>query len=247
MQYSEKQIQGLLKGVYSGKYTNRELPEDLYYAIADHLKKGLYDGYGMTLSTATGRDLQLLGELRENIYMFSGAKTYQEVVTMRDLLTDTDSFRDFEKRALDIYGEYNRTWLATEYDTAIGQGQCAVKWEGFVRDKDVLPNLRYSTAGGDVCEICAPLDGMVAPVDSEIWDKVAPLNHWHCMCLLEATEDDVSERDISSVVEKMDDNFIMNPGTDGYIFKEDHPYFEVAKADSGFAADNFGLPIPDKD
>lgn len=246
MKYSAKQIEDLLSGVYDGTYNNRALPEDLYFAIADHLKSGAYTGFGATLEGVADRDLELLTDLRENIYMFSGAKTYQEVVAFQSMISESTSYKDFKDRVMSVYDQYNKTWLQTEYDTAIGQAQCAVKWAGFVREKDDLPNLRYS-AIGDACIICKPLDGMIAPVEHAVWRRVAPLNHFGCLCLLEATRDAAEVRNIDGVVDKMSDVFVMNPGIDRYIFKEDHPYFSVPKDDQKFASENFGLPIPNKD
>jgi hypothetical protein len=44
------------------------------------------------------------------------------------------------------------------------------------------------------------------------------------------------------------DEFMMNSGIDGYVFKEKgkgkHPYFDVAKGDKELAKKNFNLPIP---
>lgn len=246
MKYTDKQIEDLLEGIYSGEYTNEKLPEDLYFAIADYLKEGLYKGFESDLTTVAADDLELLIELRENIYMFSGAKTYSQVIEMRDLIAEANSYKEFKDAAIDIYDKYNLTWLATEYDTAIGQAQSAVSWNEFERNKDVLPNLVYSTIG-DACDICAPLDGMCAPVDDPVWNNCMPLNHFNCECIVEATDDETKEVDVTDVLEKMDDTFKMNPGKDGYIFKDDHPYFEVARGDKAFAERNFDLPIPDND
>jgi hypothetical protein len=246
LNYTEKQIEDLLSGIFEGVITEEDLPEDLYIAIADFLKKGLYKGYGMTLDTAYGKDLELLTELRENIYMFSGAKTYSQVAEMRDLLVGSDSYKEFREGAMKVYDEYNKTWLLTEYDTAIGQGQMAIKWTGFEKNKDILPMLRYSTVG-DACDICAPLDGLAAPVDDPIWSVVTPLNHFHCMCILIQDDGEANKFDVSEVEDRMSDEFKMNPGKDGYVFKETHPYFEVAKGDRGLAEQNFNLPIPEND
>ncbi len=249
MKYTEDQIEDLLKGIYSGKYTNRKLPEDLYFAIAEYLRDGVYDGFGATLAEASESTVinnVLLRELRENVYMFSGAKTYAQVIEMRDLLANVNSYKEFRSGALGIYAQYNKTWLRTEYDTAIGQAQMAVKWDTFQRDKDVLPFLTYSTIG-DACDICGPLDKFTAPVDDPIWDVIMPLNHFHCMCLVSSTTEEGSRWDVSEVTQNMDDNFKMNPGKDGYIFSDKHPYFEVAKGDRGFAGRNFDLPIPESD
>jgi hypothetical protein len=249
VKYTAQQIENLLQGVFDGKYTNKNLPEDLYFAIADHLKEGLYTGYGSTIEIATGRDLRMLTELRENVYMFSGAKTYSQVIQMRDFAADANGFKEFRDKALEVYDMYNKTWLQTEYDTTIGQAQCAVKWTEFEKNKEVLPNLRYS-AIGDACDICAPLNNIVAPVDAAIWSTCAPLNHFNCLCLLEATEDETTSGydEIAEKVEgRMQDIFKMNPGKDGYIFKDDHPYFKVAPGDRGLAMLNFNLPIPEND
>ena len=246
MNFSNEQIEAVLQGVFDGTYTPENLPQDLYLAIADYLKKGLYDGFGATLETVSGRDELLLTELRENIYQFSGAKTYQQVVQMRDALVDSNSYKEFKEVATQVYDLYNKTWMRTEYDTAIGQAQCAVKWSEFENNKDILPNLRYSTIG-DACDICGPLDGMVEPIDHPVWQTLAPLNHFNCMCLLEATDEELSPRVTDGIDQLMHDNFKMNPGIDGYIFKKDHPYFDVAKGDRGLAELNFNLPIPESD
>jgi hypothetical protein len=244
--YTNKQIEDLLTGIFEGEITEQDLPEDLYIAIANYLKSGLYKGYGMSLETATGRDLELLTELRENIYMFSGAKTYSQVLEMVELVAKSESYKEFHEGAVQVYDLYNKTWLKTEYDTAIGQAQMAVKWTGFEKNKDILPMLIYSTIG-DACDICAPLDGFAAPVDDPAWNSICPLNHFHCECLIIQDDSEANKFDISEVEEKMDDDFKMNPGKDGYIFKDTHPYFEVAKGDRGLAQQNFDLPIPEND
>jgi hypothetical protein len=178
--------------------------------------------------------------------MFSGAKTYQQVELMRDFAAEAKGYKEFREAAMSIYDQYNKVWLRTEYDTAIGQGQSAVKWQQFEEEKDVLPNLRYSTIG-DACPICQPLNGLTLPVGHPKWKKIAPLNHFHCFCLLEATTDKVENWNTDPVLEKMSDVFMMNPGLDGYVFSPKHPYFSVAPKDKALAKNNFNLPIPEND
>ena len=274
LEFSDEYIKQLFKGIYNGTITPYELPENLYYAIADYLKKGVYEGYGIDFNKLTKQinddlvtefteaDLELLAELRTNIYMFSAAKTYQQVKEMTEALINDKgtivSFDEFQDQADEIFDLYNDTWLKTEYDTAIGQSMEAVKWQSIENQKDILPYLRYSAVLDDnTSEICAPLDGIVAPVDDPIWDTIAPLNHFNCRCLLEQVdqeegentetdEDDKNER-VDGVTDEMQDVFKMNAGKDGYVFKEDHPYFDVPKKDREFAQNNFDLKIPHKD
>ena len=273
-EFSDEYIKQLFQGIYNGTITPYELPENLYYAIADYLKKGVYEGYGIDFNKLTKQinedlvtefteaDLELLAELRTNIYMFSAAKTYQQVKEMTEALINDKgtivSFDEFQEQADEIFDLYNDTWLKTEYDTAIGQATEAVKWQSIENQKDVLPYLRYSAIlDNNTSEICAPLDGIVAPVDDPIWDTIAPLNHFNCRCLLEqidmeegenteTDEDDKNER-VDGVIDEMQDVFKMNAGKDGYVFKEDHPYFDVPKEDREFAKNNFDLKIPHKD
>lgn len=273
-QFSNEYIKVLFQGIFNGEISEYELPESLYYAIADYLKKGVYEGFGTDftkltkqineglVSEFTESDLELLTNLRENIYMFSAAKTYQQVKEMTEALVNEKgtvvSFSEFKESAQEIFDLYNETWLKTEYDTAIGQAQEAVRWSSIEKNKEVLPYLRYSAVmDANTSEICAPLDGIVAPVEDPIWNTIAPLNHFNCRCLLEQldkeegeskeTPDDEKADKVGEVKGEMQDVFKMNAGKDGYIFKEDHPYFHVPKGDVEYAQNNFDLPIPKKD
>lgn len=258
--FNKENVEALFKGVYDGEITEHDLPEDLYYAIAEYLKEGLYDGFGGTLDDFEGVDLELLQELRENVYMFSGAKTYQQVLDMRDLLTGDEgvsSYQEFKQAALDIYGTYNDAWLKAEYDTAIGNGQNAYKWNQIEQNKATMPYLRYNGQEDDnECEICAPLNGLTAPVDDPVWDTIYPENHFRCRCTVDQidqyedvklTPDGEKNDLVDTVSDRMSDVFKMNAGKDRIIFSDEHPYFDVAKGDRGFASDNFDLPIPTKD
>jgi SPP1 gp7 family putative phage head morphogenesis protein len=272
--YNREQIEDLLKGIFNGSVTEYELPEDLYYAIADYLKDGLYDGFGTDLNgltkliekdieTAfTQTDLELLQELRENIYMFSAAKEYQTVRDMVDAITDEKgnvrSFADFKEVADGIAKTQFNSWLEAEYDTAIGQAQNAIRWSRIEKDKDVLPYLMYSgVEDANECDICFPLNGMVLPVDDPFWNEFMPENHFRCRCTVQQLDED-SKKDVATeeevekvtgpVREKMAPEFLMNPGKDKVVFNDEHPYFSnVPKEDRGYAANNFDLPIPDQD
>jgi SPP1 gp7 family putative phage head morphogenesis protein len=262
-EYSEEQIQTLLYRIFSGDVTPYDLPASLYYAIADYLKRGLYKGYGGSLNDfdPSTADYALLDELRDNIYMFSAAKTFQQVRDMTDALVDENdeirSFSEFKDIAGDIFDQYNENWLEAEYDTAIGQAQNAVRWQEIEKNKDVLPILRYSAVGDDnTCEICAPLDGVTLPVDDDFWNEFMPSNHFRCRCGVEqlddsaeeeVTGDDEAEELGDKVRQEMAPEFLMNPGKDHVIFNDEHPYFDIAPKDKGFAEENFGLPIPDND
>jgi len=266
MKYSKKQIEETLKKIYAGEITEYNLPEGLYLAIADYLKTGVYKGFGTNFTKLTKQlaakvsttfdtsDLELLSELRENVYMFSAAKTFQQVKDMTEKLVDENgtirSYQDFRTDADTVFNTYNNDWLKSEHTTAIAQAQSAVKWNSIEKQKDILPFLTYSTIG-DACNICAPLNRMTAKVGDPIWDNLLPPNHFNCECLVTQSEDaDVSENknELSHNADRlMSPVFKMNSGKDAVVFNPDHPYFSVPKADKEFAQNNFNLPIPKHD
>jgi len=268
MKFSKKQIEDFIKKIHAGEITEYDLPEDLYNSIADYLKTGIYKGYGINfdklvknineeiVSNFDESDLELLSELRDNIYMFSAAKTFQQVKEMTEKLVDENgtvrSFSDFKKDAKDIFYTYNNDWLKSEHTTAIGQAQSAVKWNSIEKQKDILPYLVYDTIG-DACDICEPLNGITAKVDDPIWNTIMPLNHFNCRCIVQQsaeadlTPDDEKESSFNVATKNMNAVFKMNAGKDGVVFDKSHPYFSVPKADKTFAQNNFNLPIPKKD
>ncbi|HXR84324.1 MAG TPA: hypothetical protein VN722_08450 [Hanamia sp.] len=254
--YSDEQIQELLTGIREGVITEYDIPEDLYYATANYIKDGLYKGFGSTLEEAEGKDLELLTELRDNVYMFSAAKCFQEIKEISSLMFDENgdmvSASDFSKLGKETFSTWNEAYGLSEYQTAKGQAAMAVKWNEIERNADILPILVFDT-NGSPCPECAPYEGFSAPADDPVWDWLSPLLHFNCECVLRQEEDSFgvsSDEDYEKIVSSKDDvpkEFQMNPGKDGYVFKPDHPYFEVEKKDRDFAKTNFGLPVPGKD
>lgn len=255
--YSNKQIEALIKGIEDGTITEWNLPEGYYNAITDYLKKGVFEGFKAGAEVISKLDLPLLEELYTNTYMFGAAKTFQMTKEISSLLVDRDTgevrtIREFNKLAREKYDDWNDNWGLTEYNTAIAQGDSAAKWQEIERNKDILPYLEYS-AIGDACAICRPLGGLIAPVNHPIWDKVAPINHFNCLCIVKQREGDVTPTNnptdiVNPVVEKMkerkQDTFINNVGKTGQVFTKDHPYFDVGKEYKEYAKKNFNLPIP---
>lgn len=269
MKYTDKQLEDLLTGIFEGTINPHKLPEDLYFATAEYLMSGLFKGFGGDLADFDGKPLELLEELRENVYLFSSAKTYQQTVEMSEALYDGDNIRtksEFKEAATKIFERYNggnfedekkAGYIDAEYETAITQGQNAQNWINIEAQKETLPYLQKVVVEDEnTCEICGPLDGMVAPVDDPVWNTLAGELHFRCRCSEiqldietgEAQYDaDKVEQLKDSQSELMKPMFKHNVYKSGAIFDKQHPYFSVPKADKEFASENFGLPIPDAD
>ena len=250
--YKDSDIEVLLEGILSGEIDEYNIPKKLYFAIADYMKEALYKGFGGTLIDFEGKDLELLTELRENIYMFSAAKSYQQIKDIGSLMFDGEgnrvSNKEFNILGQAAFENWNVNYGRTEYGTVVGQASMAVKWNEIEKNKDLLPILVFDT-NGNPCEECAPFNGLAAPVDDPIWDWATPLLHFNCECVIRQEEKDFpitnnedydKVNDLKSEVPK---EFQMNPGKDKVIFNEDNSYFNVPKKDINFAKQNFGLPI----
>jgi SPP1 gp7 family putative phage head morphogenesis protein len=258
MDYNEDD---LFKGVYNGNINTRALPVALYQNIATKLEKAIYKGYGANIMEVEfgGVDYALLSELRENIYMFSGAKTFglvDELQKVSALLSKGDkvpNFKEFREQAQQIFNT-DKKYLETEYTTAIGQAQSAKQWIDIQKGKKLFPYLTYDAVlDSHTSDICKPLEGITLPVDHPFWNTHSPLNHWRCRCRfiqvdkyedVNITPPDKVQDAAKDIDPKMQDVFKMNPGKDKVIFNKDHPYFDVAPKDKNFAKENFGMPIP---
>jgi SPP1 gp7 family putative phage head morphogenesis protein len=190
----------------------------------------------------------LLNELIENVYVFSGAKTYQQVRDIQALLVKYPHRSDlFLKNASALFDDYNKDWLATELITAKGTARSTKNWNAIERDKYILKYLTYETVGDSrVRPTHAELDGITRPVDDQFWDSYYPPNGWRCRCSTTSHED-VKQLTPMKDFKKPDnvpDIFLFNPGKDKIIFSPEHPYFKVAKKDRALAQQNFNLPMP---
>ena len=256
MNFTDKEIDGLIKGVFDGEIDKENLPENLYTAIAEFLQGGLYKGFGGSVADFGGTDLNLLQELRTNIYMFSAAKTYQEVRSMTDLMYEGDNlkpFKDFYEDAKGLYDTYNKNYAETEYNTAVASAEMGAKWNDIIKDADLFPLLKMTVVeDAQTTEICEPLDGITLPINDPFWDEFYPPNHWNCRStVLQLDEGEVSSKSEVSKAkehadEDMQDVFKMNVGKDEFVFSPEHPYFTtVPKEDRELAKENFGLPLPE--
>ncbi|WP_166964638.1 phage minor head protein [Yeosuana marina] len=132
---------------------------------------------------------------------------------------------------LEKHPKYNQNYLQAEYQTAKASGQMAAKWEGFQRNKERYPYLKYMTVGDDhVRDEHQALHGFIAHIDDPIWDSIYPPNDWRCRCYVVQTNQDPSKEapDISF----MKPEFSVNVGKTGKVFNNQaHPYFIIPKKD----------------
>lgn len=180
----------------------------------------------------------MMRNLRENVFVFSGAKTYAELKELSNLLLDEKRhikpFHQFWKDTQAIHKEYNGAYLESEYLFSIQSAKMADKWNEYQQDGDRY-NLQYRTANDDrVRESHWMLHDTTLPTDDPFWDKYMPPNGWRCRCtVVQVRKKTYAESDSEKASELGNEAtggknklFRFNPGKQQVIFPEHHPYFK---------------------
>jgi SPP1 gp7 family putative phage head morphogenesis protein len=251
--FSDDEVERVVYDVYNGTINLRNLDVHTYQKTAKQLTDGVFTGFGKNMDNIliNTPDYKMLSDLRENVYVFSGAKNYQQVRAMSELLTTDGAitgFNDYKKKATNVFNEYNKNYLTAEYNSAIAQSRSASQWMEIEADKELYNQLQYVTANdGRVRPEHALLNNIVRPIDDKFWSTYMPPNGWNCRCdVLQVNEVENTLRgDIPKMTDKqVPEIFRMNAGKERIVFSENHPYFNIADRDIAFAKTNFGLPIP---
>ncbi len=229
----------LLQSIWLGTTSSENLPVYLYEEIASSLVKAFDIGFGTVNNTSQNEVYQ---DLKFSVRHFAAAKVYQQVLEIEKLVHEFDNYNDFKIAANSVYNRYNKTWLTTEYNTAVSAARSASLFQTFKLEADILPILVYETVGdARVRPEHDTLDGIRRNVNDSFWLRYMPPNGWGCRCTV--TRDEGEETDLEDFEQPEDvpDEFLYNPAVDGSIFPPTHPYFDVKN--KSFALKNFGLPI----
>ena len=182
---------------------------------------------------------EFINQLRTNNAIWSAFRTHRMQNDIAAKLFDEDGkLKKFEQWVKDIKGmtsHYVGPWLRTEYNTAILRAHQAADWKHFVDEQDVFPNIRWMPTTSPQQD---PLHQqywekkLTLPVNHPFWEKHHPGDRWNCKCSLQQTDEPVNDeviKDFYPVPQQA--GLENNPGEDGKIFSNSHPY--VAKAYAG--------------
>lgn len=188
------------------------------------------NGYGKDWVSFPGDGKgDLPNELKKNLYMFSGAKSYAMLKQLNGMLYDQSGrllpYNEYEALARKLNRQYNRNWLQAEWQTARTAAQMAQKWERLQKNKDLFPNLEFRTVGDDrVRQDHQELHGIIKPIDDAFWAQYYPPLDWRCRCDVVATAADPT----GEVPEGMPEpNFKGNVALDEEIFTKKHNFFKL--------------------
>lgn len=238
----------LIRGVFERRITPDRLPRGLFAFSFFAFIREMAENLGLPTDFPPGSSRRQAATLaKNNLGIFSGAKTFQNVLELSLAVFDDNNqirpFADFREMALRINSRYNLDWLRTEQNAAFRQSQAIEAWQSIQEDKDVFPLLRYSTIGDNrVRDEHRAIDQVIKPVDDPFWDQWFPPNGFNCRCIVER----IRSGRVSDIPtpQNPEANFATNVGKTGLIFRADHPYLDVPAGFREARNNNFGFTIP---
>lgn len=229
----KKLLERLVREIWKTRAIPRQIDESLVEFFASTFWQAVEEGYGQSLEEVDfdTPDYEMLRKLELGVYQFSMAKSYQHLKSISQALLDENgklrSFNLFRQAAAEINNAFINQWLQAEYQFAVASAQSASQWQQIQATKDVLPLLRYLTAGDERVRLeHQELEDVVRPADDDFWDIYYPPNGWGCRC-------DVVQQDTGSItpLEKISlpdvpPIFRYNAGKRGIPFPPGHPYYD---------------------
>lgn len=168
--------------------------------------------------------------LKRNVWKFSVAKNYNDLIRLNNLLVKEDgsirAWNEFKREAMFVVGASNR-YLKTEYDTIIAGAMMSRKWQDIQRDKYIFPFVQFKVVQDNrTSEICSPLHNIICKVDDPFLTHYFPPNHFNCRTdvikLREAEPTPQKELPYIDIPKA----FLNNVGETGEIFTKDNPYIK---------------------
>jgi len=220
-------------------------PEDLAHKNVKPLITETYNVFKGALNTGITTEVPdaMLQKLLNDVFVFSGMKTYTQLKEASLLLTDNRQIKPyskFEQDVLKIDEKYNRNYLQAEYNYAVGASQSAAQWQQYAKDGDRY-NLQYRTAHDDKVRAShSALENTTLPPSDNFWNSYYPPNGWNCRCtvvqVLKSKYDASDSADAirrgneaTTRIDKHGNNadamFRFNPGKQQVIFPPKHPYY----------------------
>lgn len=144
--FSEEVLRRALLNIYSRDFhPATEIEINLFNEIWAKMDKAAKEGFSKSKAITPDEDFR--NAILRNNAVFSAFKVHRMQNDMARLLLDSNGIlKPFDKwvqEVLPIASHQVRHWLRTEYDTAVIRAHQAADWQQFLRERDILPNLKW--------------------------------------------------------------------------------------------------------
>lgn len=229
--FSKDVLTRMLTEIYEGLNVKDNIQRDAFFETLRIFNKATDEGLA---DSSVNLEKEFLQAIRTNNEVFSAFRVHRMQNDMAEQLLDEEGkLKPFEKWLKDIQtisDHYVRRWLETEYNTAVIRAHNAAEWKRYESETDVMPNLRWMPTTSPIPDNLHRQYWsmkLTLPVNHPFWEKHRPGDRWNCKCWLKQTDEPESgsvEFEELKPVEPVTglDN---NPGKDGKIFSDSHPYY----------------------
>ena len=211
-------IEGYIREAFEERSISKAQSKELWQYYYKHLNKALAEGYNPTIEET---NTELVTSLKHNLARFSAFKETSFKQQIEASLTKNGkvlSWQEFKAEANKLNVEYNRRWLQVEYNQTVANALSAQKYEEYIANKRIYPNLTYHAVHDErTRETHRAWDGLTLPVEHSFWKTHLPPNDWGCRCYVEPTADPVTEGVRMEEV-PIKEAFANNPALSGEIF-----------------------------
>ena len=143
--FTEDEQNNYIEGVWLGLITKENLSLFYHEKHASLLNEPIVENLVSTDGAGSEIKNDVAGLFRTNVYEFSAAKQYQQAREMSALINNDITFSEFEQSAKSVFGTYNKTYLETEFNTAINASQNANVYVDARVNEDEFPLIQYKT------------------------------------------------------------------------------------------------------
>lgn len=222
-----------LKRIYGGQLdvsseVEEGLWQEVYRILSEASDTGLAES-GSAVSTGFRR------QVAYHTAAFSAFKVHRMQNDIAARLHDSNGilkpFKQWLNDVQSMLDHHTGSWLRTEYDTAVIRMHQAADWQRFEEDADILPNLEWmpSTSAHPGADHRL-FWGTVLPVNDSFWNRHRPGDRWNCKCWLKNTDAPATKVPDGgdSPKDRPSPGLDNNPGVDGKLFGDSHPYMANA-------------------
>ena len=233
MNFSADILEDFLRTVYEGFDTSNEIEPRMWRELLRILNQAAAQGLADGRYRPRHND-DFLRAIKHNNEVFAAFKVHAMGEAMSSKLLDEKGilkpFKQWLNDVKSISSHQVGAWLDTEYNTAVLRAHAAADWKEFERNKDVMPNLRWMPTTSPHAEKVHRAfweKKLTLPVEHPFWAKHHPQDRWNCQCSLEATDDPASDDEVTKDLPEVRPHRGLenNPGKDGKLINDTHPYF----------------------
>lgn len=231
--FDNRALQRALKHIYEEDFhPMTEIEENLFNETFRIFSAATNEGLAQS---SVELPVEFRRKLDQGNAIFSAFKVHRMQNDIASQLYDSNGilkpFKQWKNDVHPMLDHHVEHWLRTEYNTAVIRSRQAADWQRFEQYADILPNLEWmpSTSANPGADHRA-FWGTILPINHPFWSSHRPGDRWNCKCSLSATDAPPTGAPPESTDPKNQPapGLGNNPGRDGKLFGDTHPYIANA-------------------